>query len=171
MKPNEYPRYPLRLRFRVGKMHSDGTLVGGDNADSHTDPDSPDYGTICFHTPEDATNMTIMVHELAHLQTPFYTPSDESPEGWVLTEEHSANWVLRYVMMLRGIDSEEYGDWLREVPCLIPLIYGKEEVETGETGSRDTVKSNGPPPSPAPKEGQERENQTSMEAPTRTEPK
>ncbi len=43
--------------------------------------------------------------------------------------------------------------------------------ETGETGLNRGLKTLVADGRPAPKEGQERENQASMEAPTRTEPK
>lgn len=105
----------MRLRFRVNKMHPDGSPLYGDNADAHCDPESPEYGTICFRTPEDAVDMATMVHELAHIQVsgPF--------------KGHTEEWLLRYVRMLKGINPEIYGNELRMQPWLITAIYGGKE--------------------------------------------
>lgn len=86
----------MRLRFRIGEKHPNGSYVWGDNADAHPESDDPLYGTICFRTVEDSTNLRLVVHELAHMQIPGkYRGHDEE-------------WWYNYVGMLRGIDPEEY---------------------------------------------------------------
>ncbi len=91
----------MNLRFRIGEKHPDGSYLTGDNADAHPKPDDPLYGTICFRTVSDATNLKLMVHELAHLQ---HYEIDENHRGY----GHGQQWWKLYIAMLRGVNPKEY---------------------------------------------------------------